>query len=1306
MVAAAAQNIKERDYWLKQLSGELVKSHFPVDYPGGGTTVDASPDTYSFRLDGELFVQLMKLSNGFDYSLHMILTAAVLMVLRRYSGNDDIIIGAPIYKQEVEGNFVNTVLALRNRIQPGMTFKDLLLHVKDVLKDAGENQNYPIESLMYQLDIETTPDQFPLFDTAVLLENIHDINYIRHLNLNTLFSFSRTDTHIDGVIEYNGARYHKDTIARIVSHLINFLGIATFNLDQKVNSIDVFSPDEKTQLLEEFNRTDEPFSRELTIHGLFAKQARETPENIAVVMGEEKQSVTYGELDKKSSCLASHLITEGVAPGSIVGLMLERSIDMVTAMLAVLKCGAAYLPIDPGHPADRVAYMMNDSEVKLLLTQEHLRDRVQLDVRVLELNDKSLYEDEGVELPDTAKDVSNLAYIIYTSGSTGKAKGVTVEHRSIVNTLLWRKNYYKFNSSDVVMQVLGYTFDSSVEDIFTTLVSGARLVLIPQDSIYDLNYLKSVVTGNGVTYFLIVPGFYKSFLEEISDGLKGVRAVTVAGDNISEKLVSRHFQLLPGIELYNEYGPTENSVCSTVYRFRPDNPAVLIGKPISNVKCYILINGDQLAPIGVPGELCVSGGGLARGYLKRPELTNEKFVNHPFIPGEKMYRTGDLARWLPDGNIDFLGRIDHQVKIRGFRIELGEIENRLMGNPNIKETLVVAIEEEEKYLCAYFVAESKIDQTELRDLLSQHLPEYMIPAYFVQLEQMPLTLNGKIDRKALPKPDVSGGEGSYTAPRNGIEKKMVDIWSEVLEVEKDRMGIDNNFFDLGGHSLKATVLVSRINKAFDTRIPMAEIFHRSCIRELAEFISEKAGEELYTAITPAKEKEYYVPSSAQNRLYVLQQMEEDNISYNIPIIYILDGQLEKERLENAFRLLIQRHEIFRTSFVPVDDLPMQKIHGEVPFGVSYFQLPPGAGEEREKQVIRDFIRPFDLSRAPLLRAGVIEVTGERHILIADVHHIISDGVSHRLLMEDFMALYENLELEPLKLQYKDYSEWQQSKLDSAESVLKAQEAYWLKQFEGTVPVLNIPTDFPRTKDHDFAGKTYQFELGKENTEGLRKLASEQDVTMHILTFAIFNVLLARKSGQDDLVVGTPVAGRRHADLERIIGLFINTLALRNFPCGDKTFLQFLAEAKEYFLMGFENQDYQFEDLVKRLNVNRDMNRNPLFDFMFELMKFDPGKGEGLGVGSNRLKAAHYELEKTTTKIDQDWLGVEVEDNVYFTVNYSTRLYREETIGLFHREFIILTESILADPNTLIQDLEYRTQTEIQLNNVEDVEFKF
>ncbi|MGB7604797.1 MAG: amino acid adenylation domain-containing protein, partial [Lutisporaceae bacterium] len=1076
---------------------------------------------------------------------------------------------------------------------------------------AFENQDYQFEELIDKLNVTRDLSRNPLFDVMFSMQNmdtreiqIEGLKFKPYEIDNSIAKFDMTITAIElnktiGIdLNYCTKLFNKQIIENMIKHLINILNSIVNNTNLRLSEVEMLSAEEKQQVLVEFNNTTAEYPKDKTLYQLFEQRAAETPDNIAVIY--EEQSITYKELDAKSNQLARTLREKGVKPNSIVGIMVERSLEMLIGIMGILKAGGAYLPIDPEYPEDRISYILEDSKTKLLLTQGKYINKVEFDGEILNLESEQSYTNEGAKL-DNINSPKDIAYLIYTSGSTGKPKGVMIEHESAVNILSDMERNYPLTKEDVYLLKTSYTFDVSVTEIFGWFVGNGKLAILKPEDEKDVSEILNAIERYKVTHINFVPSMLNLFLEGLDEKnlnkTNSLKYVFAAGEALIKETVNRFHKLIKTASLENIYGPTETTIYVTRYSLNnldKDTKNIPIGKPLSNIKAYIIDKNRKLQPVGIQGELCFSGIGLGRGYLNRPELTAEKFIENPFATGERMYKTGDLAKWLPDGNIEFLGRIDHQVKIRGFRIELGEIESQLLKYEGISEVIVIAKEDKNKsnYLCGYICGEREYSISELREYLAKELPEYMIPSYIIQLDKLPLTGNGKVDRKALPEPDGSITTGvEYVAPSNKIEEKLSEIWSEVLGIE--RVGINDNFFELGGHSLKAINIAAKINKELNVSVPLREMFKTPTIKGLANYV-EGTKQSMYSKIEAVEEKEHYTLSSAQKRIYTLQQFEEDSISYNMPMVMTIEGELDKTKLEETFNKLIQRHEALRTSFELVDGEPIQVVHKSVSFEIEYTE----ADKEKAEEIAAGFVKAFDLSKAPLIRVALAKIKDKEHMLMIDMHHIISDGVSMGILIKEFIELYDGKELPRLRIQYKDFAAWQNELFKSGE--INKQEEYWLKAFDGEVPVLNMPTDYQRPSIQSFEGDSLSLELSEELTNKLKQIAKETGSTMYMVLLSAYNVLLSKYSGQEDIVVGSPIAGRPHADLENIMGMFVNTLAMRNFPQGNKTFKEFLEEVKANSLLAFENQDYQFEELIDKLNVTRDLSRNPLFDVMFSM----------------------------------------------------------------------------------------------------------
>jgi tyrocidine synthetase-3 len=1130
--------------------------------------------------------------------------------------------------------------------------------------------------------------------------------------------------------EYNTDIFDDETADRMITHYTRLLEEILHTPGKNLSVLPMLSGSEIHQLLYVFNKTTSEYPKNKTIHQLFEEQAERTGDKIAVISiaqnaerradGEYMQphkrttdqetgrcALTYRELNRKSDQLKALLIEKGVASGEIVGIMGKRSLEMVVGILGILKAGGAYLPIDADYPEQRKQYMLADSSARVLVSEVSCSngELACLFPAVIDLNKIS---EDSEPLP-THLSSGSIAYIMYTSGSTGRPKGVVVTHRNVVR-LVKNTNYVALGEGTRILQTGAPVFDATTFEIWGSLLNGGQLVLVDKEVILDVYRLANALKEYDINTLWLSSPLFNQLMQQNIELFSPLRYLLVGGDMLSPTHINHVKRKFPGLDIINGYGPTENTTFSTTYLIEKEfEQTIPIGSPIANSTAYIVDRDNQLQPIGVWGELYVGGDGVSCGYLNSPELTAEKFdqdfqdyqdnndpaASHPTYPTHHthaitltpspIYRTGDLARWLPDGNIEFLGRQDYQVKIRGFRIEPAEIENRLLQHKDTNEVVVIAREDDtgNKYLCAYVVLspEGTAETTamkaeELKNYLSLSLPDYMIPASFMFMENIPLNPNGKVDRRALPEPRVDIATAAYTAPRSQRERELVEIWAEVLGIEEDKIGIDDGFFQLGGHSLKAVVLMNRIHKELSVEVPLSELFKIPTIRGLSGYIQHSRITP-YSTIEPVEKKEYYLLTSAQTKLYILQQMDLKSIAYNIPAVIAISEENDIKKLGESFRQLIDRHESFRTSFHMFQDEPVQRIHDLVEFKIEYYDISRAKNDE-VKEIIHNFVHPFDLAQAPLLRVGLLELEKKKHFLIVDLHHIISDGVSIEILIKNFMALYRNQDLPPLPIQYTDFAEWQNSK--SVKKALKKQEQYWLDQFSGEIPVLNIPADYMRLEEPDFKGSRIDFGISKEKTGQLKKLAKEENLTMFMIMFALFNVLLSKLSLQEDIVVGTDVAGRRNADLMQIAGCFVNSLPIRSFPGGEKRFIDFLAEIRKQSILAFENQDYPFEDLVDKKVVKRAPNRNPLFDAMFSYHTNEANQGNRPNVPLG------YDYKNETAKFDLLLTVIDSGMKMDCAFEYKTSLFKEDRIKKYIKLFEEILVSLLEDKTTKLKDI--------------------
>ncbi len=1363
--------IKRKDYWKTQLGGEIPVLDLPVDY-ARPTIQRFEGSTVGFELDQEEKSALQSLALAEGMTLYMILLAIYYILLSKLSNQEDILVGTPTAGrrhadlQQMIGLFINT-LVLRNYPAGDKTYRRFLKEIRKRSLQDFENQDYSYEELVEEVAVTRDASRNPLFDTMFMMQNMGmpriEVPGLKLTPVEHQIGTSKFDLTLMGTekeerllltFEYSTNLFKKATIERLVAYLKKIVSFVVTNPDEKICDVEILGEEEKRVIIYDFNDTIAEYPRNKVIHELFAEQAAKNPDSIAVIgpllstrhtapsyrrpTGDIWHcAFSYKKLNKRSNQLAYFLKEKGVGPDTIVGIIAERSIEMIVGIMGILKAGGTYLPIDPGFPEERIAYMLKDSNAKLLVTTPGFPGKFKklsiVNCQLLMVNEEP-HGNPGFNIPPKeANSIYNLqlertylAYVIYTSGSTGKPKGVMIHHQAVHNFIIGMTQRIDFTPGKVILALTTISFDIFVLETLLPLLQGLRIVIADERQQLDINLLEELIVKSGVDMLQATPTRMQMLITHgrSTSCLNNLKEIMVGGEPFPGKLLG-DLKQLTSARIYNMYGPTETTVWSTMKDLTLSAiEEINIGQPIANTQIYILNKNNRPQPLGVIGDLYIGGDGLARGYINRPELTAEKFDQDLWdyrdkrekgekVPSEGIYmshmshmsyiyRTGDLARWLPNGDVEFFGRVDSQVKIRGFRIELGEIENQLLNHNDIKEAVVVASEDGngDKYLCAYIVGSKVFTQmaknSELREYLSNTLPDYMIPSFFILLDKIPLTHSGKVDTRALPEPEITGYGSEFAAPRDVVEEKLVKIWSDVLSVNESRIGIDDNFFNLGGHSLRATILISKIHKAFNVKVPLTEIFKKPTIRKLSQCI--EAGEkDQYVSIEKVEEKEYYPLSSAQKRLYLLHQINLEGTAYNMPVSFILEGVLEKAKLEDTFKKLIHRHESLRTSFHVIVDEPVQKMHKEVEFEIEYHDISEVEVEEEEGTIepetgnsqpaaalISSFIRSFDLSQAPLLRVGLIPLEEEKHILMVDMHHIIADGLSMNILVREFGALYSGEEFPELILQYKDFSEWQNNRIKSGE--IKKHEEFWLELFKGEIPLLNLPIDFKRPDVLSFEGSTVVLETDKEVTAGVIDIVSELHVTLNILLLAACYVLLSKYTGQGDIIIGIPIAGRTHIDLENIIGFFSNMLAMRNRPLEDKTFSQFVREIKENSVRAYENQEYQFEELVSRLEIQRESGRHPLVDTVFVLHNTGEQYGENTREVLGDLKIKPFKMERKVSHFDLLIHTYYANDVITLAIEYSNTLFKRSTIERMGKRYIDILKQVVENRELKLKEI--------------------
>ncbi|MCR4435862.1 MAG: amino acid adenylation domain-containing protein [Clostridiales bacterium] len=1251
----------------------------------------------AFVIPVELASQIHRYCAESKTSIFTFFLAVLSIYISRVTQKKEIVLGTPVLnrcnarEKNIAGMFISTV-PIRINIEEELDFSGFIQSIVKEWMLVLRHYEYPYDLLLKDIR-EKHRNSDHLYDIVLSYQNakLNKSTYIGNYEGRWHFNGHQTDSlyiHIDErendgnlILNYD---YLPDVFSAkdmeyIHKHMLALLQDAIRNPHKKICRLEILEEEEKQRILLGFNRTETEYPKDKTIQQLFEEQVERTPHSLAAVF--EDRQLSYRELNEKSNQLARVLRDRGVRPDSIVGIMIGRSLEMVIGIMAILKAGGAYLPIDPEYPDDRISYMLQDSGVELILTQAQLKDRIKPGPVIIEIDSPLVYTGNSSNLENINRS-GDLAYVIYTSGSTGDPKAVMIEHKCVNNFTKGVCDLMDFSPGVTVLSISTISFDIFVFELLPSLMRGLKIVIANEDERKMPKLTSELILKHGVEKIHATPSRIQLLAEDkdCEACFKNIKEIIIGGEVFTKNLLERLKEITKA-RIFNGYGPTETTVGVT-FKDLTEEKTINIGKPIANTRIYILDKYLNPVPIGVPGELYIAGEGLGRGYLNKPGLTEERFILNPFIPGEKMYKTGDLARWFPKGDIEFLGRIDHQVKIRGFRVELGEIENWILKYKGIKKAVVMDREngQGKKYLCAYFESDTKLWLPDLRTFLSEKLPGYMIPSFFVQMDKIPLSPNGKVSRDELPEPETSTYITSeYIAPTDEVEKELAEIWCEVLKVT--RVGIQDDFFELGGDSLSLISLVSKLNKHFNIQVPLEELYKVRTIKELGTYI-KSAQKSLYIPIEPVEEQEYYPMSSAQKRLFVLMRLEEDSIAYNMPGIMVLEGKLDRTRFENAFAELIKRHEAFRTSFKMVDGKPVQKISDRVDFNIDFME----SDETAVKEIIETFIRPFDLSKAPLLRVKLVKLAENRHILLLDLHHIICDGASMEILLHDLDKLYAGESLPALRIQYKDYCAWQNGLYHS--DYIKKQEENWLNILSGEIPVLDLPTDYPRPSIQSYEGDILYFHAGKELSRSIKKLANQMGATLYMVLLAAYNVLLYKYSGQEDILVGAPIVGRRHADLEGIMGMFVNTLVMRNYPTASKKFSEFLEEVKAQALKAYENQDYPFEELVGKLKLRRDLSRNPLFDTMFVLQHVDTAE---IKIGD--LKLTPYKDIHRIAKFDLLLEAVERDEDIVFSLEYCTKLFKKATIERLIAHFTNILGIIASNPEKLLGEVDMLTGEE-------------
>jgi amino acid adenylation domain-containing protein len=1301
---------KQLAFWKSHLHGELPVLNLPTSRPHPKVQTYCG-DTLSADLPKELLERLRLLGQEEGATLFITLLAGFQVLLHKYSGQTDFIIGTPVagrnrsVLESLIGFFVNT-LPLRCDLSRNPTFRELLADVRETTLSAFAHQDVPFEKLVEEIAPERDMSYSPIFQVMFVLENAAASSFslsgleIEPLELESKVSkFDLTlsvEERSDGLrlsLEYNTDLFDAEAIERMLVHLRELFAAIAATPERRLSELSLLSPPERHYLLYELNDTARPYPAQTCLHTAFEQQAGLTPDAVAVSFGECR--LTYAELDRRANQLAHYLRARGAGAEKLVGVCLPRTADMIVALLGILKAGAAYVPLDPRYPKDRLAFMLNDAGAVLWLTQRDILELLpEHAAQVICIDDeREAIEREPQEPPVSRVMAANPAYVLYTSGSTGRPKGIAIEHASSVAMIAWAREVYTKEELAGVLASTSISFDISVFEIFLPLSCGGRIILVE-----NVLHLPETPDADQVTLVNTVPSAMLELLR-VNALPASVKTVNLAGEPLKHALAQDVYRQPQVERLYNLYGPSEDTTYTTFSLVEKGGEhAPNIGRPIFNTQIYLLDKHLQPVPTGVAGEIHIAGAGLARGYLNRPELTAEKFIpNHiGDAAGARLYKTGDLARYLPNGELEFLGRLDNQVKLRGFRIELDEIEALLDRHPAVRENAVIIREDVpgDKRIVAYLAVEPDADVStgHLRDFVRAKLPEHMVPSAFVLLDELPLTPNGKINRRALAalphKPDER--EAGAVAPRSATEELLAGIWSQVLGVE--RPGVQQNFFELGGHSLLATQVVSRIHDTLNLHLPVRKIFEAPTIAELAAQIEAARSAENGLELPPIRKASHtgVAPLSfAQRRLWFIDQLQPGNPAYNIPVAIRIQGALSSDIMERCLREIISRHEILRTTFEVRNGEAVQAISPDLNFELQVCDLsatPEANRADEALKLAREEARaPFALNVVPLFRIRLLRFSQDDHVLLVNMHHIISDAWSLGILLREVAGLYEAYEtgeqprLPALEVQYSDYAVWQQEWFRGETS--DRQLAYWKEKLDGNLPVLNLLTDRPRPATLSQRGASLPLRLNRGLSENLKRFSERQGATLFMTLFGAFNVLLHRYTGQRDIILGTSIAGRNHAEIENLIGLFVNLLAIRTQMSETETFLSLLGKVRENTLGAYAHQDIPFEEVVEALVQERDTSRAPLAQAMFVLLNNPMPDLDFAGLSMSSL-----EIGGETSKVDFSLILEDTGEGLVGMLEYSTDLFNGETMARLFDHYRILLEDIVENPQKQLSQL--------------------
>ncbi|MEL4011745.1 amino acid adenylation domain-containing protein, partial [Bacillus velezensis] len=1280
---------KDEKYWMSKLDEFPSAPALPLKCKPS-EIIKPRFNKYSEFLEKEKWSKLKLQARNRDLTPTSVLCAAYAYVLAYWSNQSHFAVNLTVFNRlpfhedvkKMVGDFTTLMLLDINSDSAMDSFWDFAAAVQDTLLEALEHRHFDGVDFIRSIGKKHQTNKqaiMPIVFTSVLSENAEDsFDQLVDFESIKFFSTRTSQVYIDNqVYELNGGLYitwdYVEQLfdAKIMESMFEqFIGILHQVIsDDRVKEIEIDQI--SLSLIENYNDTNKKLDT-CTLHEMFMKRAKLVPQNIAVV--HHNESITYKELDEKSNQIARYLIDKGVQKGEYIGVLGERCIDTVVNLLGVLKSGAAYIPLDPDYPEDRKEYIKEKSKCSFFLTPSIYRDEC--------INNFSINK------PDLNTTESDMAYVIFTSGSTGKPKGVQITHGAAANTIIDINEKFKVSEEDRILGISSFCFDLSVYDVFGSLSAGASLVLI--DDQRDVNQLKHALEKERITVWNSVPAIMELTVE-LYDSIeknRDLRIVMLSGDWIPLDLPEKIQKTFENAKAISLGGATEGSIWSIYFpieEVKKTWKSIPYGRPLANQKIYVLNQNRQLCPAGVEGELYIGGLGVASGYINDMEKTNSSFIMHDELG--YIYKTGDHGILNEEGYIDFLGRKDSQVKIRGYRVELGEIENCLITHKDVIKTVVMDFKNEQgmKNIYAFVISRNNFNASELKLYLQNMLPDYMIPANFFRIDKIPLTVNGKVNRSILKEylenQEINEVAAASLQAESGTQEELLEIWKDIFGMKQ--IGIDTNFYEIGGDSLKAIAIITEIKKRMNIEVPIGEIFKNDSVIALDHYLTANQYLTHQNTIERAPKKEFYATSPMQKRMYMLSMMEDERGAYHIPMALLVKGEIDLYRLENAFKQFIDRHEILRTGFELKSNELIQKVYNHVDFKLE-FEKPTLTENDSIKDLTSHYckqsIAPFDLSKPPLMRAKIIMIGKNKHIVVVNFHHIISDGASQGILVNEIWDLYHNKNLFELNVQYKDFVEWENKYKQSKE--IKKQKEYWLDVYRDLPPKLELPYDYKRAIVDTTEGASMYIRLDNSLAKKVRFIAKETGTTLYMLMLSAYYILLNKYTGESDIVVGTASSGRIHKDLQDVFGVFVNTIALRNNVDSVKSFKDFLEQVKENTIAAFENSEYQFDELVRSIDYKRDSNKNPLFDTMFVLEDAKLFTKE-----SENLMISPITFDLDNAKFDLTFNVLDFEEDIILNIEYRTGLFKANTIERISETYINILKGTTKNIDTVLNDID-------------------